>query len=286
MLKSIFTFVLLLFISATSSAFQVNSFNLKVGDSYHIDETQDVVIEQIVMGAPNTVNTSNTSLELLEVIDIDSDGNYSLRLTTLKRRSAISAMMQTVVEDSEDPTAGTGLFVALKNTSFNFTMSKKGEILDVSGLDELSSSLSSQFSANPQVVVQIQTLFSEESVKSTLESRFTYFSDSNDMKWSTESTMAMNGMPVNLITESSYTDNYTIAANSNMTINGSIVQMGTEVNLDLTGTRKATFTLNEVTGVPNNTVVVDDITGNATAMGMAIPMTLTTATKTTFIPQN
>ena len=44
----------------------------------------------------------------------------------------------------------------------------------------------------------------------------------------------------------------------------------------------ATYTLNEVTGIPTSFVSVNDITGNATAAGMQIPMTIRTDTKTTF----
>jgi len=286
-MKKIYTsiFVLLLF-SISAHAFQVNNFNLKVGSSYNIEVNQSQEISQIIMGNPNTITTENTSLELLDVESVNADGNYTLRLTVLKQRTAVSSPMMSMVEDTEDPSTGSGLYGALKNSSYSFLMSNKGEIISISGLDEVKESVKSQLSGNLQALSQVDVLFNEDMIRSTLELRFSYFPESQEMNWSENKTMTMNAMPIEMATKYSYENNYTIKAASEITIDATTVQMGTNVELDLTGNQDSFYRLNEVTGFPTSFESVNNIIGNAAAAGMLIPMTIETDTKTTFTLQN
>jgi hypothetical protein len=95
--------------------------------------------------------------------------------------------------------------------------------------------------------------------------------------------MTMNALPIEMATNYSYENNYTIKADSEITIDATTVQMGTSVDIKLTGSQNATYTLNEITGFPTTFISVNDITGNASAAGMQIPMTIKTETETTFI---
>ena len=61
--------ILTVVFTSSLSAFQVDSFNLKVGSSYHITSSQSLERSQIIMGAPNTTNIENETLELLEVLE-------------------------------------------------------------------------------------------------------------------------------------------------------------------------------------------------------------------------
>ena len=106
------------FISFTSFAFQVNEFNLKVGDAYQIKVNQSQEISQMVMGAPNNINTENESLELLEVESVSSNGIYQLKLTVLEQKTVVASPMMSLVEDTENPDIGSGLYPALKNTFY------------------------------------------------------------------------------------------------------------------------------------------------------------------------
>ena len=58
--------------------------------------------------------------------------------------------------------------------------------------------------------------------------------------------------------------------------------MGTNVDLKLEGTQTATYNLDPATGLPTSFETVNDISGNASAQGMQIPMTIRTTTNTTF----
>jgi hypothetical protein len=227
--------ILTVVFTSSLSAFQVDSFNLKVGSSYHITSSQSLETSQIIMGAPNTTNIENETLELLEVLEINSNGDYHLKLTTLQQKSVIKSAMMTMVEDSENPEIGSGLFPALKNTHYSFIMNKKGEILEINGLDEVKNTLASVLEGNLQASAQIGSLLNEETIKSTLQLRFSYFPNSTQMEWSNESTMTMNSMPVNIQNNFSYKDNTTLKAQRNLSIDATTTQMGTNVELNLTG---------------------------------------------------
>ncbi len=278
--------ILTVVFTSSLSAFQVDSFNLKVGSSYHITSSQSLETSQIIMGAPNTTNIENETLELLEVLEINSNGDYHLKLTTLQQKSVIKSAMMTMVEDSENPEIGSGLFPALKNTHYSFIMNKKGEILEINGLDEVKNTLASVLEGNLQASAQIGSLLNEETIKSTLQLRFSYFPNSTQMEWSNESTMTMNAMPVNIHNNFSYKDNTTLKAQRNLSIDATTTQMGTNVELNLTGDQEDVYTLDETSGIPLNVVSVSNMSGNALAAGMTIPMTIRSESKASFTSLN
>lgn len=274
-----------LFLVYSATAFQVSSFNLEVGSSYHIKVNQSQVISQMIMGTPNAINTENEILELLEVEEVKANGDYRLKLTILEQKTVVASPMISMVEDSENASIGSGLYPALKNSSYSFTMSNKGKILEIIGLDDIKKNLTNKLSSNAQASAQIDAIFSEELIRSTLENRFSFFPTSDEMNWTEDKTVTMNAMPIEMATKYSYDSNSIIKAISDITIDATTVQMGTNVDLDLTGNQNATYTLNEVTGIPSSLVSVGDIKGNASAAGMQIPMTIKTDTKTTFTSQ-
>ena len=170
-----FSLILAVILTSSVSAFQVDSFNLKVGSSYHITSSQSLETSQIIMGTPNTTNVEIETLELLEILEIDSNEDFHLKLTNLQQKSVIKSAMITMVEDSENPEIGSGLYPAFKNTHYSFIMNKKGEILEINGLDEVKNTLASVLEGNLQASAQIGSLLNEETIKSTLQSRFSYF---------------------------------------------------------------------------------------------------------------
>jgi hypothetical protein len=162
MKKIYLTILLALFFVPFSFAFQVDSFNLSAGSSYEIKVNQSQAINQMIMGTPNNINTENESLELLEVLEITPKGDYQMRLTMIEQKTVVSSPMMSMVEDSENASVGSGLYPALKNTSYTFQMTNKGEIVTISGLDEVKDLLRSELGSNVQASAQIEAIFNEE----------------------------------------------------------------------------------------------------------------------------
>jgi len=274
-------FSLLWLVSGTSFAFQVTSFNLNVGDTYLVDVNQTQEISQIFMGTPNTLNTINASNERVEVVAV-TDGIYTLTVTTLTQRTEVSSPMMSQVLDSEDATTGDGLYAALKESSYSFTMDKTGEILSVDGLDEMIETIRAGLTDNPMVAAQVDGILNEETIVSTLKQRYSFFPANGESEWTEEMVLTMNDMPITMNTTFSYETDSTIKGISEITIAATTTQMGANVELDLTGKQTSTFTLNESTGFPTEFVSTSDISGNASTQGMQIPMTIRTNSKITF----
>ena len=197
----------------------------------------------------------------------------------------MKASGMSMVEDSENPEIGTGIYPALKNTSFTFVMSNKGEIIQILGLDELKEKLLTALVDKPEASAQITSTLSKDNIKSELETRFNFFPSSNEKEWTSNKTASMNGMPIEMVTTSSCNENSTIKAISELSINTTTTQMGTNVELTLTGTDSSTYVLDEVSGIPLTQEKISSLSGNASVSGMTIPMTIDGTTKISFVSQ-
>ncbi len=231
------------------------------------------------------MNVEAESLELIEVIEKKDEGNFLIKLTSLSRKMEIKAPGTTMVEDSENPEVGTGIYSALKNTSFTFIMSNKGEIIQILGLDELKEKLLTALVDKPQVSAEITNTLGFDNIKSELETKFNFFPSSNEKEWTQNKTATISSMPVDMVTTSSYKDNSTIKALSELSINTTTTQMGNSVELKLTGTDSSTYILDEISGIPLTQEKITSLSGNASVSGMTIPMTIDGTTKISFVLQ-
>jgi hypothetical protein len=277
-LLSLFTIIALCSITLTA---QVRSYNLETGTTFTVNVDQSQEISQIIMGTPNTITTTNNSAERIEVLG-KTDGLYTIKVTTLTQKTEVQSPMMNMTMDSEDPTSDNGLYAAIKGSSYTFTMTERGEIMEVNGLEELMETVNSKVENNPQMQAQLAASFSEDIIRTGLRQRFSFYSGDDSNEWTRNEDTNMNNMPVEMTTTYGYTDDSTIEANSEINIDATTVQMGTNVDLKLEGTQTATYNLDPATGLPTTFETVNDISGNASAQGMQIPMTIRTTTNTTF----
>ncbi len=278
-LSSLFILFALCSISLTA---QVRSYNLETGAIYTVDVEQSQEISQIVMGNPNTINTSNTTTEQIEFLGQTNDGLYNIKVTTLLQKTEMKSPMMNMTMDSEDASTGNGLFAAIKGSSYTFTMSATGDIKEINGLDEIIETVNAKVEDNPQLKAQIDAIFGEETIRTSLRQRFSIYTNDSANEWTRNEDSNINNMPVEMMTTYSYQDDTTIGAESSINIDATTVQMGMNVDMQLEGTQKATYKLNAATGIPTTFESVNDISGNAQTQGMQIPMTIKTVTKTTF----
>ncbi|MBO6794558.1 MAG: hypothetical protein JJ895_11650 [Balneolaceae bacterium] len=278
-LSSLFIFLTLFSITLTA---QVRSYNLETGAVFTVSVDQSQEISQIIMGNPNTINTSNTATEQIEVLGQTDDGLYNIKVTTLTQKTEMKSPMMNMTMDSEDASTGNGLFAAIKGSSYTFTMSATGDIKEINGLDEIIEKVNAKVEDNPQLKAQIDAIFGEETIRTSLRQRFSIYNNDSANEWTRNEDSNINNMPVEMTTTYSYQDDTTIGAESDIKIDATTVQMGMNVDMQLEGTQQATYKLNAATGIPTTFESVNDISGNAQTQGMQIPMTIKTVTKTTF----
>lgn len=280
------TLSVLFFLSISLSvyAFQGTGYSLKAGDIIIADSESNQEISQLLMGQENVIKTITSTKEMI-MVDSYIEGIYTIRLQTLAIRVEVDAAGMKQVADSEDPGSGGGFLAKLKNTSYSFTMDKNGTILDIIGLESLRDSLYSGQMANPQVATQVNQFLGDDVVRYNLLSRFSIYPTSETKSWDLASQFTLNGMPVNFKSTYTIESAESITSDGTMTIEGSSVQMGMPVDLNLSGTQNSTYSIDPSNGFLKSAETTSDISGMVEAQGLQIPMTIFNSAKSTFTKQ-
>ena len=272
----------LFLLSGTVTAFQ-NSYTLTVGDSYVLETNQKLTQSLIMMGQSQDIETNTVTIETIEVMSFE-EGIYTLKNTTSSIRADVTTLMGSQTVSSEDPASDGGTLSALVNKPYTFRMDRYGQILEINDLEELQSAVQQVLSGNPGAT-QITGIFSEESLKTNLDLRFSVYSNSGETEWVSEKKLEVGGMPTNF--SSSYKNEYEGSAevNSTLSIKTSTVQMGMQVELDLSGSQKTKFTLDNASGIPISISTTGNLDGVSMAMGNNIPTSILTESTTTITKQ-
>lgn len=259
-------------------------YNLTIGDSYLIESTMNQVISQMVMGSNQEIENTSTTTEKLEVTGFGG-GEYTLTITNLKQLSKVKSPMGIQTIDSEDETTGEGLFAALKNTTYSFTMDEYGKIIDIIGLDELQEKVNANLGNNSMLANQVGALFNTETIRNNLETRFTIYSPTGETSWTKNKEVTMNNLPFKIDTQFELTGDNSVKMSGDLSVAGSVTQMGMVVDMEMSGTQSGTYQLMEKSGMPSSVVSSSNITGSAKTQGMTIPMTITAKNDATFTKQ-
>ena len=270
-------------LSTSASAFQVTQYSLNVGDKYEAQSTLSQEISQTVMGNSQNISVNAETVEHLEVISAEN-GEYTIKLTTLTQKTKTVTPMGSIDLDSEDPSSGGGIGEALNFRPYTFTIDKYGTILNIDGLDELREGLSESLQSNPTVLATVLQLFTDDVIETNLKTRFSIYSKSGETSWTEDTEVVTGGMPTNMSTTYTYNGNNVIESDSKITAKGTINNGGVDVELDLSGTQSNKVTVYD-NGMPKSVDSSGDISGNGKAMGMQIPMTITTSATATITKQ-
>ena len=268
--------------SAMANAWQVSGYNLTKGDSYSTDSKINQVITQTVMGQKSVINQDITSSETLEVVAADGT-NFTLKATNVSTKLELSSIMFSQTIDSEGTTETDGVFRVLKGKSYQFTMNEFGEILEITGLEEIQAAITEELqgSALAAQAGQITAAYSEETVRANLENQFSIYPTSKMEAWNKKRDASVNGLPVTLDSQYLYEDDSTILVNSELTVNGKINQGGMQLDAALEGTQEAKLTLDPASGICTVYDASQMMEGSVTTQGMQIPMSVETSTKIT-----
>lgn len=267
-------------LATTVHAFQVTQYSLKKGDTYTIESNINQSISQLVMGQSQDINSKVHTIEELKVLDVDND-IFTIQMTTLVQKSETVTPYGTTKIDSDDPTSANGMGGVLKDHPYTFTMDKEGTILEIFDLEAIKQSLSEALQDNPMVLNSVLGIFDDDNVRANLENRFTIYPESNNTTWTIEKDITNNGMPVKTTTVYTREGNNIINSESTISVDATTTNMGTPVDLKMSGTQSGVITLDTNSGMPLSATGSSNVSGNASAQGMEIPMTITTEVSTT-----
>jgi len=272
-------------------------FNAPKGSRFIYTNVIDANIEQNVMGQSVKVDSKITTGYLFEVIS-DSAGWKKLTCTISKFVIAMNANGMSMNVDSDEPVADTAtspmakmgkILGALKNGQFTLTMNEKGDIGQVTGMQDM---LNKIVAGIPQAdsamgAAMLAKSFSEESFKQNMQQSFAIYpgkSVKTGDTWTKTLQMSNNGMPMTL--NNTYTlqsvegDKINVKVDSKITSgSGSSPMQGVQV--DMNGEMKGLNSFDRATGLPvsgNDNMKIDmkmKMQGQEMPMKMDIKMTIT-----------
>lgn len=268
--------------SAIANAWQVSGYNLTKGDSYSSSSEVKQVITQTVMGQKSVINQDITTQEKLEVVEVNGS-NFTLAATNVSTKLELSSIMFSQTIDSEGGTETDGVFRVLKGKSYQFTINELGEVLEITGLEEIQAAITEELQGSPLAAQagQITAAYSEETIRANLENQFSIYPKDKAEAWSKKRDVSINGLPVTLDSQYLYEDDSTILVNSELTVSGKISQNGMELDAALEGTQEAKLTLDPKSGICTVYDASQLMDGSVTTQGMQIPMSVETSTKIT-----
>jgi hypothetical protein len=124
----------------TSAAAVQPQWKLAKGKTYYQKSTFDQRITQTVMGQEQVIEQGIGTGQKWDVLEVDRQGNMRIRLTFIWCAFKQANPMGNVEYDSArqaTPTAGAEPFAALLGQSYIVTMTPKGDVLDVNGVEAM-----------------------------------------------------------------------------------------------------------------------------------------------------
>lgn len=284
MRKSIMLVVSLLMTISMVYGQRPSGYNLKNGDKYNVTKVNKVTTIQEAMGQTIETKEEETNMEELEVIAVNGDV-YTIKVTTIRKVINISSPMMSQVVDTEQAGPQNAPFKKMIGKSFSFTMNKKGQVLELLGLDNMKAAMRKEMMAGqfPEATEDLLSVYDYKTVKNNLEDQFGIYNKGAGDAWSKKGTVVTSSVPVEVTTNYRWDNDKTILAQADIVVNSSVNMGGMDIKFALSGDQKTIIDLDSSNGVPSKTQVIQELKGSMNAQNTDIPMTATTEMTITLV---
>ena len=261
-----------------------SGYNLKNGDKFSVTKVNKVTTIQEAMGQTIETKEEDTNMEELEVIAVNGDV-YTIKVTSIRKIINISSPMMSQVVDTEQAGPQNAPFKKMIGKSFSFKMDKKGQVLELLGLDNMKAAMRKEMMAGqfPEATEDLLSVYEYNTVKNKLEDQFAIYNNGAGGTWSKKSTVVTSSVPVEVTTNYRWDNDKTILAQADMVVNSSVNMGGMDIKFALSGDQKTIIDLDPSNGLPSKTQVIQELKGSMNAQNTDIPMTATTETTTTVV---
>jgi len=286
-------------LSGNASAAVQLSLKLDKGKTYYRRITVDQKVTQIV-GQEQTLGHVIGLGQKLDVLDVDRQGNMTIRHTYLWSRFKQSGPMGKADYDSSQPAtsaAGAEGFAALLGESYTMKVSPKGKVLDVNGVERMAEAIRKKVPAGTDVSSPkspLAFLLDKQGIRETEEGMLAIYPDEPvelGASWVKKKTTTKS---LALITEEKWTllkretGVSTLAETASVKSDPNAPPMDAgamKIKVSLSGTEETTLQMDEKTGLTRSSRCRQELRGQmnvgASAQGpfdmMAIPSVLTEA---------
>lgn len=191
-------------------------------------------------------------------------------------------------DSTSDSSAPTNALKAMKDIKFYFTINKKGEIGEVTGIDEVREKIADESAIeNEMARASISNAFSEDNFKQNLSQTFDVYPDKPVKpgdSWTKKTAVNSNGLQMdmeNTYTLAAVTGNTVALKVSSKLSSDSGTSSVAGVDMDISGSSEGTLNYDLPTGLPvsgNRNMKMDML---MKAQGQEIPMTMNINTQIT-----
>jgi hypothetical protein len=264
------------------------SFKPENGSNYLVTSNSDIIINQTMMGQEMKIDMSYGADMLYEILP--SVPNKDLKMTYGKTKMNMSMMGRNISMDSENPDTTDALskpMHALKGSVITATVSNKGEVVKITGTEELNKKLTDASGGNPQTAEMLKGVIGEKALKSAFEQSFKIYPDKPVKlgdSWITTTTIestyilhSVNTYTLNKIDG----NNAVLDVASKLSTNGAqkMETNGMEMNITLDGGQKGTMIVDIASGIAVSSQLEQALKGKIEVMGNEVPMTVSTKSK-------
>lgn len=267
------TFVLLLLLALLSSCAPAVptekvslQYRLQKGQTYFLRMNTEQKITQVLMGQEITVNQTMGLDARYDIRDVDAQGNMTAQVTIDAVRYRMESPMGRVEYDSQKPAAAdptAQVFSALVGAGYTVKMSPTGELLEVSGLEEMLEGILGRLDAlgtsGEQLMQTLRQWFDEKSLAQETGLNTTIYPDypvAVGESWSKEVSgggMGIVALEINntWTLRSCQSGVCTIEIRStaqSATGAAPVEMMGIQVSYDISGDQSGTIQVDEATG--------------------------------------
>ncbi|ANH82174.1 hypothetical protein A8C56_15430 [Niabella ginsenosidivorans] len=266
-------------------------FNPDNGSKYQNTTTSQMKMNQTVMGQSMEIQTA-THMDL-QYAFTDAAPDKNLEITYDKMNMNMELMGQKMEfnsESADSANAGNKTFKAIKGSKINVVIGSDGSVKSVKGTDELAAKAGAD---NAQAKQLLKQLFSEAALKSSFEQSLKFYPNDPVKQGSTWALTTKVESPYNMTFQNNYTlsqingDRSTINVDGKVSTEGAakFEQQGMSMEITLDGTNTGTLMVNNKTGIPESSDLVQHLKGKVNAMGQEIPVEIDIESKSTITKQ-
>ncbi len=253
----------------------------KEGDVFKIVNRADQEISMKMMGMSNDVGQKFDFYLKQEVKSVAEDGSADIEVTydRIVYEINMALMGQKITYDSEidEPGGANPMADAMDpvvGKSFTMKLDKRGQVLEVTGLEAILDGMAaSGGEANMEA-------FKPENIKKTMQGIQAIYPDvlvGEGDTWGAETDLS-GDYPLDLKTtykvEKIESDKIILGVDGTVSSDGKAELPNGAGSMSMDGTQKGTMEIDRATGMMLNGDLVQDISGEVTAMGQSSPMTI------------
>ncbi len=283
-------FSVLLLISCKDGAYDLK-FNPPTGAKYKYVVVMNQQMEQNIKGQSHSADNTTEMYVTYEVLQ-NTSADKHLKLTYNRFKGSSNGESY----DTDDSASASGhnpmtfVYQGMKNYPLLVTISEKGQVKDVTGIDELLdrivASIPLDSASKAMIRTNTQKIMGKDFVKSMIEQSFKIYPSkkvSVGDTWSDSMTLTAGldfKMANNFTLKGVDNNKATIDVTSDIT-SGSMDMGMMKIETNMKGTQKGTTEVDVPTGMTTSADLDQDIEGNMKIMGMDIPVKIKTKIKVT-----